>query len=137
MNRHSNNNNALLVEIMIAVLFFALCSTVLLQVFTGVHRQSELSGVRTDALRTVRSLTEELNAADDPQAVLSENGVTLMADGTWQLEHTGPAYTVRIVTDSQPQDSGTLFTAQLTAEVTEDEPLFTLHSAHYVPREVE
>ena len=36
----SNQLNTLLMEIMIAVLFFALCSTVIMDVFVGAHNQS-------------------------------------------------------------------------------------------------
>ena len=42
----SNQLNTLLMEIMIAVLFFALCSTVILDVFVGAHNQSVRAGRR-------------------------------------------------------------------------------------------
>lgn len=56
MRNHNNNTNALLVEIMIAVLFFALCAVVLLQTFTGVHRQSRLAGLSTSAMIDARDM---------------------------------------------------------------------------------
>ena len=39
-----NQLNTLLMEILIVVLFFALCSTVILDVFVGAHNQSERAG---------------------------------------------------------------------------------------------
>ena len=46
----SNQLNTLLMEIMIAVLFFALCSTVILDVFVGAHNQSVRAGVQAQTL---------------------------------------------------------------------------------------
>ena len=45
-----NRQNTLLMEILIVVLFFALCSTVILNVFVGAHNQSEQAGAQADAL---------------------------------------------------------------------------------------
>ena len=45
-----NRQNTLLMEILIVVLFFALCSTVILNVFVGAHNQSERAGAQADAL---------------------------------------------------------------------------------------
>ena len=45
-----NRQNTLLMEILIVVLFFALCSTVILNVFVGAHNQSVRAGAQADAL---------------------------------------------------------------------------------------
>ena len=45
-----NRQNTLLMEILIVVLFFALCSTVILNVFVGAHNQSARAGAQADAL---------------------------------------------------------------------------------------
>ena len=45
-----NQLNTLLMEILIVVLFFALCSTVILDVFVGAHNQSARAGAQADAL---------------------------------------------------------------------------------------
>lgn len=39
-----NQLNTLLMEILIVVLFFSLCSTVILDVFVGAHNQSARAG---------------------------------------------------------------------------------------------
>ena len=41
-----NQLNTLLMEILIVVLFFALCSTVILDVFVGAHNQSARAGAK-------------------------------------------------------------------------------------------
>lgn len=58
-----NRQNTLLMEILIVVLFFALCSTVILNVFVGAHNQSERAGAQADALIAAQSLADRLYAA--------------------------------------------------------------------------
>ena len=60
-----NRQNTLLMEILIVVLFFALCSTVILNVFVGAHNQSARAGAQADALIAAQSLADRLYAADD------------------------------------------------------------------------
>ena len=55
-----NQLNTLLMEILIVVLFFALCSTVILDVFVGAHNQSARAGVQADALTEAQSLIDRL-----------------------------------------------------------------------------
>ena len=50
-----NQLNTLLMEILIVVLFFALCSTVILDVFVGAHNQSARAGAQADALTAAQS----------------------------------------------------------------------------------
>ena len=59
-----NQLNTLLMEILIVVLFFALCSTVILDVFVGAHNQSARAGAQADALTAAQSLADRLYAAD-------------------------------------------------------------------------
>ena len=59
-----NRQNTLLMEILIVVLFFALCSTVILNVFVGAHNQSERAGAQADALIAAQSLADRLYAAN-------------------------------------------------------------------------
>ena len=55
-----NRQNTLLMEILIVVLFFALCSTVILNVFVGAHNQSARAGAQADALIAAQSLADRL-----------------------------------------------------------------------------
>ena len=57
-----NQLNTLLMEILIVVLFFALCSTVILDVFVGAHNQSARAGAQADALTAAQSLADRLYA---------------------------------------------------------------------------
>lgn len=133
MNRHSNNTNALLVEIMAAVLFFALCSTILLQVFAGAHNNSRNAALTTGAMTEARSCVELLNGADDPAAVLA--AYTLREDGSYVLERDG--YRIVVSPASEALSSGRLLTTGVQAVSDRGEVLFTLRSSRYIPGEVE
>ena len=69
-----NQLNTLLMEILIVVLFFALCSTVILDVFVGAHNQSARAGAQADALTAAQSLADRLYAADEREDVLRQSG---------------------------------------------------------------
>ena len=69
-----NRQNTLLMEILIVVLFFALCSTVILNVFVGAHNQSERAGAQADALIAAQSLADRLYAADERKDALRQSG---------------------------------------------------------------
>ena len=79
MNR-LRNLNSLLVEIMIAVLFFALCSTVILEMFVMARDYSHIAGVDTDAMIEMQTLAERLYVEDDAEALLKEAGYELEGD---------------------------------------------------------
>ena len=128
-----NQLNTLLMEILIVVLFFALCSTVILDVFVGAHNQSERAGAQADALTAAQSLADRLYAADERQDVLRRSGFVEDENGAWHLDCGTYALLVTLGEEAYP--AGTLETAQVTAMEAE-QTLFTLPSARYVPGEV-
>ena len=69
------NQRALLMEIMIAVLFFALCASVLLQTFAAARECSRSAGVQGAALLEAQSLANRLSASDDMAAALRAQAV--------------------------------------------------------------
>ena len=71
-----NRQNTLLMEILIVVLFFALCSTVILNVFVGAHNQSARAGAQADALIAAQSLADRLYAADERKDALRQSGLS-------------------------------------------------------------
>ena len=66
-----NHLNALLVEILMAVLFFALSATVILQAFASSHDMGNRSNLAAAALNRGQNLAEQLYAADDMEALLA------------------------------------------------------------------
>mgnify|MGYP005959906305 FL=1 len=128
-----NRQNTLLMEILIVVLFFALCSTVILNVFVGAHNQSVRAGAQADALIAAQSLADRLYAADERKDVLRQNGFAEDEDGAWHL-HCG-AYDLLVTLGEAVCPAGTMETAQVTA-LRQEKALFSLPSARYVPEEV-
>ena len=124
-----NRQNTLLMEILIVVLFFALCSTVILNVFVGAHNQ----GAQADALIAAQSLADRLYAADERKDALRQSGLAEDEDGAWHL-HCG-AYDLLVTLGETACPAGTMETAQVTA-LRQEKTLFSLPSARYVPEEV-
>ena len=128
-----NRQNTLLMEILIVVLFFALCSTVILNVFVGAHNQSERAGAQADALIAAQSLADRLYAADERKDALRQSGFAEDEDGAWHL-HCG-AYDLLVTLGEETYSAGTLETAEVTA-LEDEQTLVTLPSARYVQGEV-
>ena len=81
MNK-SRNQNVLLVEIMIAVLFFMLCSGVLLETFMAAREYERRSFTETEALIDMQSISEKMYASDDAEEVLRDSGF-VQEEGKW------------------------------------------------------
>lgn len=127
----SRSQRTLLVEIMVAVLFFALCATVLLRTFAAAYAYSERAGVESEALLMAQDLAECLYAADDREALLAGSGFD-EEEGRWRREHGAYALEVELAGEDAP--AGTLQTAQIRAK-RGDATVVTLPCARYVPGE--
>ena len=132
-----NRSNVLLVEILIAVLFFMLSATVLVQVFATARNLTAKAGVETRALAEAQNVAEALYAADDPEAALeamafdSAHGVWTRSDGD---------YTLYVEGGEEDTDAGVLWQGSVRAFYRlrkanqarqEDEELFSLPCARY------
>ena len=104
-----NQLNTLLMEILIVVLFFSLCSTVILDVFVGAHNQRARAGAQADALTAAQSLADRLYAADEREDVLRQSGFFERGDGTWHLSC--GAYDLLVTLGEETYSAGTLETA--------------------------
>ncbi len=127
----SGSQRTLLVEIMVAVLFFALCATVLMRTFAAAYAYSDRAGVESEALLAAQDLAESLYAAEDPEALLTEGGFT-EADGCWRRE--GAAYALEVELAEEDAPAGTLRLAQVRA-LRGETTVASLPCARYVPRE--
>ena len=126
-----NHLNALLVEIMMAVLFFALSAVVILELFAAAHAASGTARLSGDALNRVRNLTERICAADDAQALLQAEGFAETEAG-WQLETGG--YVLAVELDFEETGAGALMRAEVAA-VQDGRELVSLPCARYIPGE--
>ena len=124
--------SSLLAEIVIAVLFFALAATVILDIFAMAYGQSAYAGALNASMADAQNLSERLYASDDAQTLLESEGF-VEEDGTWMLEK--ESYELHVVLSSEETGAGELRTAHI-AVLRGDDTLVELPCARYFPREV-
>lgn len=125
-----NHLNALLVEILMAVLFFALSATVILQAFASAHDMGNRSNLTIAALNRGQNLAEQLYAAGDMEALLAAENFESCGDGCWHLPVGDFALLVK--TGAEATGAGTLATAEISV-ARGDEILVEIPCARYVP----
>ncbi|MBR1820920.1 MAG: hypothetical protein IJ769_04780 [Clostridia bacterium] len=135
--RNRNRSNVLLVEILIAVLFFMLSATVLVRVFVTARNMTVRSGVEASALAEAQNVAETLYAADDVDAALDAMQF-FSSHGSWSKDCGD--YTLYVVGSVEPMGAGELWSGEVSAFYKlrnpdavrmEDEELFSLPCARY------
>ncbi len=135
--RKRNGSNVLLVEILLAVLFFMLSATVLVQVFAAARNMTARSGVETLALAEAQNVAETLYAAEDPDAVL-ESMDFYNSHGAWSRDYGD--FSLYVIAETRETDAGELWAGEVSAFYSrrlpgtarqEDEQLFTLPCTRY------
>ena len=135
--RNKNRSNVLLVEILIAVLFFMLSATVLVKVFATARNMTVRAGVESVAVADAQNVAETLYAAEDIDATLSEMGF-FSSHGAWTLDRGD--YTLYVAGQSAPTEAGELWSGTVSAFYklrnpdaarAEDEELFSLTCTRY------
>ena len=106
----NRSQNILLAEIMIAVLFFALCSTVILEVFVAAKEYRAKAEMQSEALVVMRDVAERIYAADEMEDLLTEAGFQLEAD-EWVREETG--YELKIAAEEKMTSAGVIRSARV------------------------
>lgn len=107
-----NSSNVLLVEILIAVLFFMLSATVLVRVFATAKSMTVRSGVETLALREAQSIAEALYATDDQEALLTARGY-VNYHGAWTRDCGD--YTLYVSGDTVPAGASEIWNGEVRA----------------------
>ena len=124
--------SALLVEIVIAVLFFSMAATVILNVFATAYRQSSYAGALSTSTQEAQNLAERLYLSDDPQAMLEGEGF-VQDDSVFRLA-TGE-YELAVEFNNEQGAAGELRTANIVV-LRAGERIIELPVARYIPREV-
>lgn len=127
------NQRVLLMEIMIAVLFFALCAPLLLQTFTAARESSRRAGVQSAALIEAQSLANRLSTPVDAEALLEKQGFA-QEEGIWRRDMQD--YDLEVTLQAQMTRAGALHSAWIRA-IRADTVLAELEAAYYMPAEVE
>jgi len=128
MNKKSSQN-ALLVEIMIAVLFFSLCATVMLETFVAAREFSRRSEAESLAIAGMQDITERLYAADDMEKMLEEAGFTENSD-IWTFEC--DKYRLELVIEEEQTSAGIMKKTLITA-FRDEKVIAELPGARYLP----
>ncbi len=136
------NQRALLMEVLVAVLFFILCAAVLLQTFIAAREGSRRAGLQSAALTELQVLSERLYVAEDPEILLESVGFEYLV-AQWTLD--GEIYDAAWVREGdclitalqrdEDTPAGVLRTITLTASE-KGEELARLDCTRYIPGEV-
>ena len=133
-----NRSNVLLVEILIAVLFFMLSATVLVRVFATAKNLSDRSGIQTQALAEAQNVADALYAAEDIDACLDGMGFE-SSHGVWTREF--DSFTIYVAGGETETESGVMWEGSVRAFCEprnvsddvrrQDEELFSLPCLRY------
>lgn len=121
------NGNALLVELMIVVLFFMLCATVLMQLFVSARNISYEAGCRSDALCEAQNLADRIFTSDDAPALL--DSLEYEREGNVWTGTFG-RYTMRAEVYDEILETGTMRRAQVEV-INGEEGLIMLPCSRY------
>ena len=124
--------SALLVEIIIAVLFFALSATVILDVFATAYARSAYAQASTEAMIEAQNLSELIYVSTDAEALLLNEGFVKTGD-EWLREE--QAFDLRVQFTREEAEAGELLTARIAA-LSGEQTLIELPCVRYIPGEV-
>jgi len=110
--KRSKGMNALLVEIMLAVLFFALCSAAIMEIFAYTKNVSVDSNIKSRAMIYIQDITEKMYTTKDMCVILKCNGF-VFENGEWNLKRDG--YDVSVQLSEEKAYCGTIVRAVITA----------------------
>ena len=135
--RNRNRSNVLLVEILIAVLFFMLSATVLVKIFVTARNMTVRSGVESMAIADAQNVAETMYSAEDIDATLEGMGF-YSSHGAWTLDRGD--YTLYVDGQATSTEAGELWSGTVSAFYklrnpddarAEDEQLFSLTCTRY------
>jgi hypothetical protein len=124
------NSRAVLMELMIIVLFFALSSVIIVRLFAAAHQTSSQSAESAKLLQAAQTWADRLRASDDFTAELRDNGWN-PAEGGFMLAAGGGALSVTGLREEEGL-RGSLSACELSASILGRE-IFVLPIARYMP----
>lgn len=124
-------SNLVLLEMLLALAFFATSAVIGAGVLATAYRISLDSRRQTDAMFIAQSWAERIAAADDPVAPLRQAGSEV--EGNYRFQDGG--YTVEAAVNPEDTGAGTLYDIRLTV-LRSGQALCELPASRYVPREV-
>lgn len=107
-----NRSNVLLVEILVALLFFMLSATVLMRVFATARNMTVRAGVESRALAEAQNVAETVCAAADIDKALTEMAFDSM-HGAWSKDCGD--YSLIVYGDTEDTGAGELWAGTVSA----------------------
>ncbi len=123
--------NLVLLELLIALAFFAVSAVIASGVLARAHQIGLDSRRTTEALFIAQDWAERIAVSDDPASLIKGAGTE--AEGGYAIEQDG--YIVYAALTPEAEDAGTLYDIRLTVSI-RDKALITLPASRYVPGEV-
>ena len=131
MGKH-NQLSTLLVEIIIAVMFFSFSATVILDTFNVTRSQSRQATVYNDALMEAQNIADKLYASGNFEETLQREGFEQSEQGwTLRLEE----FDLQVTASQEETAAGVLLSAEVQA-YHKGEALVELPCLRYIPGEV-
>ena len=139
--RDRNRADLLLVEILIAVFFFMLSLTVLVQLFAAARNTVLRANAETVALQEAQNILEELYGSADAETLLTGEGF-ISSHGVYTKQYED--YSLLVELSEKKENAGMMKSARLMAypnlrpvgrSSTEVEALFVLPCIWYLPAE--
>lgn len=137
---HNSKASLYLMELMISILFFAISSTVCIQLFVKAHMFNEETDIRTNAVVTIQNTAEyflsssgdkEQTMAFYPDCVEKDNQATIYFDDTFTPCTADKAFYAESITFTS-DDSFSYATIKL-CDVNETTAYYELNLKKYVP----
>lgn len=126
--------NALLIELIIVLLFFALSQTVVVSMFASSHEKAEKSSTLSAALLYSENISEQLSREAQPDTALQEMGFA-GEDGLYFYSDAA-GFDVQVSITRTEKPMGEMLCITVTA-LHEGEELLSLPVQNYLPKEVE
>lgn len=127
-------NNVVLLELIIVLLFFAISTTIILQVFVHAYQRSNESSRISEAIISAEDWAERISISGDPEGMLVDAGWTKTDEG--YVMYFANELTIEISMEKSQGDAGMFL--DMTIEVYNESPaerplLVALPLKRYIP----
>ena len=134
MRKRHGTANVLLIELVLVILFFMLCSATIVEMFGLARAKSAYARAGSEAMLIVENLEESLAASGDAAAELEAYGFTAEGEDRWVLAKEN--YRISAAKSEEKTEAGVLRTVTFSAVQKNGGTLFDLPVVNYIPGEV-
>ncbi len=110
----NSTSNALLTELIIVILFFALTAVTALQLFVGANQKSQTNQSAQEAMLCATNWAEKLTGQTDPASLLLASGFAQDDSGLYSLREGEYMVQVSVTTEQKP--AGVLMHASIVTQ---------------------